>query len=135
MFDAGDVTPGAIIAAVILASRAVAPLGQIAGTLSRAQQAIHSYRVLDKIMGRPEEDLGQIRHISRKIETVTLPSRTSPSGTLRAEAPALEDFSLTIAEGERVGIIGKIGSGKTTIGRLLARLYRPVFGLPAFGRH
>ena len=43
MFDAGDVTPGAIIAAVILASRAVAPLGQIAGTLSRAQQAIHSY--------------------------------------------------------------------------------------------
>src|SRR5262245_11031891 len=69
MFDAGDVTTGAIIAAVILASRTVAPLGQIAGTLSRAQQAIHSFRILDKIMAVPEEDLGQVRQISRKIET------------------------------------------------------------------
>ncbi len=128
MFDAGDVTPGAIIAAVILASRAVAPLGQIAGTLSRAQQAIHSFRILDKIMGIPEEDLGQVRHISRKIDTGSLAFDNVTFRYPESEAPALEDFSLTIGEGERVGIIGKIGSGKTTIGRLLARLYVPSSG-------
>jgi ATP-binding cassette subfamily C protein LapB len=128
MFDAGDVTTGAIIAAVILASRAVAPLGQIAGTLSRAQQAIHSFRVLDKIMGVPEEDLGQVRHISRKIDTGSLAFENVTFRYPESEAPALENFSLKISEGERVGIIGKIGSGKTTIGRLLARLYLPSSG-------
>ena len=128
MFDAGEVTSGAIIAAVILASRAVAPLGQIAGTLSRAQQAIHSFRVLDKIMSVPEEDLGQVRHISRKIDAGNIAFDNVTFRYPEAEAPALEDFSLKIDEGERVGIIGKIGSGKTTIGRLLARLYVPSSG-------
>ena len=128
LFDAGDVTPGAIIAAVILASRAVAPLGQIAGTLSRAQQAIYSFRVLDKIMQVPGEDLGQVRHISRKIETGSVAFDNVTFKYPEFEAPALQDFTLKIAEGERVGIIGKIGSGKTTLGRLLVRLYVPSSG-------
>lgn len=128
MFDAGEVTSGAIIAAVILASRAVAPLGQIAGTLSRAQQAIHSFRVLDKIMSVPEEDLGQVRYISRKIDSGDIAFNNVTFKYPGAEAPALEQFSLNISEGERLGIIGKIGSGKTTIGRLLARLYVPSSG-------
>jgi ATP-binding cassette subfamily C protein LapB len=128
LFDAGDVTTGAIIAAVILSSRAVAPLGQIAGTLSRAQQAIHSFRVLNDIMSVPEEDLGQVRHISRKIEKGSVAFEDVTFSYPEAAAPALEDFSLKIAEGERVAIIGKIGSGKTTIGRLLARLYVPSSG-------
>lgn len=128
LFDAGDVTPGAIIAAVILASRAVAPLGQIAGTLSRAQQAIHSYRVLDKIMKMPGEDLGQVRHISRKIEAGSVAFDNVTFKYPESEAPALQDFTLKIDEGERVGIIGKIGSGKTTLGRLLVRLYVPSSG-------
>lgn len=128
LFDAGEVTTGAIIAAVILASRAVAPLGQIAGTLSRAQQAIHSYRVLDNIMSVPEEDLGQVRHISRKIEKGNLSFENVTFKYPESDAPALENFSVKIDEGERVAIIGKIGSGKTTIGRLLARLYIPSSG-------
>jgi len=128
MFDAGEVTPGAIIAAVILASRAVAPLGQIAGTLSRAQQAIHSFRILDKIMSVPEENLGQVRHISRKIDTGSVAFENVTFRYPESESPALEDFSLKIDEGERIGIIGKIGSGKTTIGRLLVRLYVPSSG-------
>jgi ATP-binding cassette subfamily C protein LapB len=128
LFDAGEVTSGAIIAAVILASRAVAPLGQIAGTLSRAQQAIHSFRVLDKIMKVPEEDLGQVRHISRTIAAGNVAFDNVTFRYPESEAPALEDFSIKISEGERIGIIGKIGSGKTTLGRLLARLYVPSTG-------
>ena len=45
-----------------------------------------------------------------------------------AATTALEDFTLKIEPGERVGIIGKIGSGKTTVGRLIARLYAPTDG-------
>jgi len=128
LFDAGEVTPGAIIAAVILSSRAVAPLGQIASTLSRAQQAIHSFRVLDNIMGLPEEDLGQVRHISRRIDAGSVAFEEVTFKYPESETSALEHFSLKISEGERVGIIGKIGSGKTTIGRLLVRLYVPSSG-------
>jgi len=128
MFDAGQVTTGAIIAAVILASRAVAPLGQIAGTLSRAQQAIHSFQVLDNIMQFPEENLHQVRHVSRAIEKGNVAFDNVTFKYPEAEAPALENFTLNISQGERVAIIGKIGSGKTTIGRLLTRLYVPSSG-------
>jgi ATP-binding cassette subfamily C protein LapB len=128
LFDAGEVTTGAIIAAVILSSRAVAPLGQIAGTLARAQQAFHSYSVLDNIMNVPEEDFGQVRHISRRINKGDISFENVTFKYPEADAPALDDLSLKIEEGERVAIIGKIGSGKTTIGRLLARLYVPSSG-------
>jgi len=128
MFDAGQVTTGAIIAAVILASRAVAPLGQIAGTLSRAQQAIHSFQVLDNIMRVPEENSDQFRHVSRTIDKGNVAFDNVTFKYPDSEAPALENFTLKISEGERVAIIGKIGSGKTTIGRLLTRLYVPTSG-------
>jgi ATP-binding cassette subfamily C protein LapB len=79
-------------------------------------------------MAIPTEDNGQTRHLSRKIaqgcsnfDDVTF---TYPE----SETPALKNMNLTIKPGERVGIIGKIGSGKTTIGRLLARLHLPSSG-------
>lgn len=125
LFDSGDVSPGAIIASVILAGRAVAPLGQIAATLGRSQQAFHSLDVLNQIMDVPGEDEGEGRHIDRtvthgEIEFDKVTFMYPGSGN-----PALKEFSLKVAPGEHVGIIGRIGSGKTTIGRLLTRLYVP----------
>ena len=67
LFSEGEVSSGAIIAAVILSSRAVAPLGQIAATLSRAQQAFNAYKSLDRIMALPSEDDGQDRHVNCRI--------------------------------------------------------------------
>ena len=128
LFSEGDVSSGAIIAAVILASRAVAPLGQIAATLSRAQQAFHAYKALDRIMEMPAEDDGQSRHTNRRITEGRLNFDDVTFTYPESEAPALKDFNLKIEPGERVGIIGKIGSGKTTLGRLLARLYLPTGG-------
>jgi ATP-binding cassette, subfamily C, bacterial LapB len=128
MFSAGDVSSGAIIASVILASRAVAPLGQIAATLSRAQQAFHAYKALDRIMDLPTEEDGQDRHVNRRIVEGRINFEGVTFNYPESEAPALNDFDLRIESGERVGIIGKIGSGKTTIGRLLARLHLPTSG-------
>lgn len=128
LFDSGEVSPGAIIASVILAGRAVGPLGQIAGTIGRSQQAFHSLGVLNQIMDVPGEDAGQERHIDRSISDGSIEFDNVQFNYPGSEAPALTDFSLKIEAGERVGIIGRIGSGKTTLGRLLARLYVPTEG-------
>lgn len=128
MFSAGEVSSGVIIAAVILASRAVAPLGQIAATISRAQQALHAYKALNRIMAMPEEGHGQARHTNRSVSVGRITFDAVTFQYPESDAPALKDFSLKIEPGERIGIIGKIGSGKTTIGRLLARLHLPTTG-------
>lgn len=125
LFDLGEITPGALIAAVILSGRAVAPLGQIAATIARSQQSLQSFRTLNQIMAVPEEDDGTERHIDR---TINQGSVTFDALTFRypeADAPAINELSLEIQPGERVGIIGRIGSGKTTLGRLITRLYVP----------
>jgi ATP-binding cassette subfamily C protein LapB len=129
LFSEGQVSSGAIIASVILASRAVAPLGQIAATLSRAQQAFHAYKALDRIMALPSEDEGEERHVNRRIAEGGIIFDDVTFAYPESEAPALKNFNLKIEPGERIGIIGKIGSGKTTIGRLLARLYLPTSGM------
>ena len=128
LFDAGEVSPGALIAAVILAGRAVAPLGQIASTIARSQQAFHSLRTLDQIMSSPREGDGQERHIDRVMTSGRVEFKAVSFQYPATETQALKDFSLAIKPGERVGIIGKIGSGKTTLGRLMARLYVPTQG-------
>ncbi|MES2907039.1 MAG: type I secretion system permease/ATPase [Pseudomonadota bacterium] len=123
MFDAGELTTGAIIATVMLASRAVAPLGQITLTFARAQHAYLALLSLNKIMELPVDRPEDYKFVDRPVETgqVTFKSVefSYPGGAL----PALADFNLTISPGDRIGIIGRIGSGKTTIGRLLTRLY------------
>jgi ATP-binding cassette subfamily C protein LapB len=128
LFDKGDVSPGAIIASVILAGRAVGPLGQIAGTIGRSQQAFHSFGVLNEIMAVPGEGEGQERHIDRSISAGSIEFENITFSYPGSEAPALKKFSLKIEPGERIGIIGRIGSGKTTLGRLISRLYVPEEG-------
>ncbi|MDH3581694.1 MAG: type I secretion system permease/ATPase [Hyphomicrobiales bacterium] len=123
LFEEGEVSSGAIIASVILAGRAVAPLGQLASTFARSQQAFSSLRMLNQLMSLPEDGEGETRHINRTIESGSIHFDNVTFEYPDATTQALKDFSLRIEPGERVGIIGKIGSGKTTIGRLLSRLY------------
>ena len=128
LFEQGEVSSGAIIASVILAGRAVGPLGQIAGTIGRSQQAFHSLGILNQIMSVPGEDEGQQRHIDHTISNGSVEFEKVDFSYPGAEAPALRELSLKINPGERVGIIGRIGSGKTTLGRLISRLYVPSEG-------
>jgi ATP-binding cassette subfamily C protein LapB len=125
LFDQGEISPGALIAAVILAGRAVAPLGQVASTIARSQQAFHSLRTLDEIMSTPEEGDEQDRHMDRKIASGAIDFQDVTFTYPESGVAAIKQFSLKIEPGERIGIIGKIGSGKSTLGRLLARLYVP----------
>ncbi|MEQ9245951.1 MAG: ATP-binding cassette domain-containing protein, partial [Nitratireductor sp.] len=127
-FSEGNISTGAIIATVMLSGRAVAPLGQIAMTLSRMRQALLSLRILNTIMEQPEDRPESAGFVNREIRSGDVDFRNVGFTYPEAASPALVDFNLSVKGGERVGIIGRIGSGKTTVGRLLAGLYPPSSG-------
>ncbi|AKJ28530.1 type I secretion system permease/ATPase [Caldimonas brevitalea] len=127
-----QLTGGALIAAVMFAGRAIAPLGSVVSLASRYQGARAALRALDELMGWPTEREPGKRYLPRP----TLEGRIGlhgvsfayPQGT-RAHAPlVLKGVNLVIQPGERVAVLGKIGSGKSTILRLLAGLYLPSEG-------
>ena len=122
----GSISVGALIAASILAGRILAPLGNIVQTLARAQHALDAVRTLNHLMEAPVEPAssgdGRVpQHGDIVLRNVSL---TYPD----APAKALSDVSLTIRKGERVGLIGRVGSGKTSLGRVIAGLYEPTNG-------
>ena len=120
-----ELSMGALIACVIISGRCLAPLGQLASLLTRYNHAKVAYYALDKLMAQPSEDVTGRDFIRRntmngKIEfknvTFKYPDQTSR---------VLDNMSFQIKPGEKVGILGKIGSGKSTVLRLAAGLYEP----------
>lgn len=124
----GTTSMGALIAAVILTGRCLAPLAQLAQTLTRINQARVSYRNLNKMMRTESERPDTRNWISRpslkgriSFEDVHFTYTNQLNSTLRG-------VSFTIEPGEKVAILGRIGSGKSTILRLLLGLYQPSSG-------
>lgn len=123
LFDLGMITTGGIIAAAMLGSRAVAPLGQIALMLSRVRQAVSAYHSLDAIMKLPDERSDKRMLVSRSVDHGNIEFRGASFTYAGQARPVLNGFNVMIRPGERVAILGRIGAGKTTVGRLLARLH------------
>lgn len=124
----GDLSMGALIACVILSGRAMAPLTQVAGLLTRFNQSKIALEQLDVLMKKPvERPLGKHfitqPHVQGKIEFQDVVFHY-PGQTV----PALNHINFTIQPGDRVGIIGAVGCGKTTLERLLLNLYEPDSG-------
>ncbi len=122
LIASGELTSGALIAASLLSGRCVAPLGQIAGLLTRISHTRSAYRGLDAIMSRPgEASCTSHRRWSRLEGGIAFENVSFRyPGSQRA---ALDNVSFRIAPGERVAIIGRVGSGKSTIARLVLGLY------------
>lgn len=123
-----EMTMGALIACSILAGRAVAPLSQIAQLLTRIHSARTAYRQLDAFMKQPDERGEAERAIPMLIEG-GIEFRDVDFRYPGAAEFALRNISFRVAPGEHVALIGPIGSGKSTIARLIAGLYEPVSGL------
>jgi len=128
LIASGDLTIGALIACVILNGRAVGSLSQVAQLLVRWHQARISLHALDAIMKMPVERPRDRHFLHRpkldgKIQfkgvTFSYPDQVTP---------ALEGVSFTIEPGERVGLIGRVGSGKSTVQKLILGLYEPQQG-------
>ena len=125
---AGELTTGALIACSILAGRAMAPLAQVAGVLNRYHQARAALDRLDTVMALPVERPADRRFLHRPRIEGALELKHVTFTYPRQNLPALADVSFRIAPGERVGLVGRVGSGKTTVEKLLLGLYAPDSG-------
>jgi len=128
LISAGQASMGALIAAVILTGRTLAPLAQLAQTLTRLNQAKTSYKSINALMHADSERPEGRQWLSRPrldgkivFEDVTF---TYPD----AAVDTLKGVSFTIEPGEKVAILGRIGSGKSTVARLILGLYTPASG-------
>ncbi|PWE18603.1 type I secretion system permease/ATPase [Marinicauda salina] len=126
LFAAAQLSLGAIIAVVMLSSRALAPVGTMALLITRGRQAFSSLNALDRLMELPSE--AQARAVSRPVTQARLELREASVRFEGADRDVLHDVTLKIEPGERVGVIGRVGSGKTTLCRLLGGLYPPDAG-------
>ncbi|MBV8685616.1 MAG: type I secretion system permease/ATPase [Alphaproteobacteria bacterium] len=123
-----DLTMGGLIACSILAGRAVAPLAQISQLLSRMTSTRTAYRQLNEMMSLPPEgpvgDGIKLSTVKGRIEfrNVSFRYPGAPERTL-------ENINFTVEPGEHIALLGRVGSGKSTIARLLMGLYPPEEGL------
>ena len=124
----GELTMGGLIAATMLSGRAIGPMVQLSLLSTRYNQAKSSMTIIEQVMSMPDEQEEGKRYIHRpivqgkiEIDRVTFHYPDAPVASIR-------DLSLTINPGEKVAIIGRIGSGKTTLERLIMGLYQPTEG-------
>jgi len=120
----GLLSMGGLIASVMLSGRAVVPLAQIAGLLTRFFQASTALKTLDEVMAMPVERPEGKVFVTRPVLQGNIEFDHVSFHYPGQELPALQDASFRIESGERVAIIGRVGSGKTTVNRLVAGLYQ-----------
>ena len=128
MIQGTHLTMGGLIAAVMLSSRAIAPMGQVASLAANFEQTKTAYQSLSKIMEMPVERPEGKKFVRRnsfdgKIEFKNV-SFTYPDTT----KGSLDRINFVIQPGEKVGIIGRNGSGKTTLQKIILGLYSPTEG-------
>ena len=120
-----ELTMGGLIGIVILASRTVAPMGQVAALLTNYSDAKSAYDVINNITSQPMERLQDQHFIERDTFKGKIEFKHVTFSYPESEVPAIKDVSFTILPGEHVGIIGRVGSGKSTIEKLILKLYDP----------
>ncbi|MFQ6017989.1 MAG: type I secretion system permease/ATPase, partial [Kiloniellaceae bacterium] len=124
----GQITMGALVAATILTGRALAPLSSIAAMLTRLQQSRVALRSLDALMKAPVERPAEKSFLHRPRLSGQIEFKKVDFNYPGQETRALDGTSFTVRPGERVAILGRIGSGKSTIARLSIGLYEPADG-------
>jgi len=129
----GEMTMGGLIACSILVGRAMAPLGAVAAMLTRLQQSRMALKNLDLLMQIPSERPDDVQHPEHQDLRATITFEDVSFKYPNALTNALSHIGLHIAQGERIAIIGKMGSGKTTLGKLINGLYEPQKGAVKIG--
>lgn len=122
-------TMGGLIAITMLGGRAIAPLGQAVGLLMQFQNARMSLETLDKLMAQPVERPDASAFIHRPELEGEIEFRNVSFNYPGQGEAALQNISLRISLGEHVVILGRTGSGKTTLQKLMLGLYQPTDGV------
>ncbi len=121
----GSLSTGGLIACVILSGRALSPVGQVANLISRFHQAKRSLKMLADFMDKPVERPDGKQFLHRPDLKGKLCLNNVSFSYPGIDRKVLDGVSFNIQAGEKVGIIGRIGSGKSTIARLMMGLYEP----------
>lgn len=124
----GALTLGGLIACSMLSSRAMAPIGQVAGLLTQYHNAATALQSLDGILQQPVERPLDSKFVTRQKFDGDIEFKNVEFSYPGQEHLALRDISLKIQAGERVAILGRVGSGKTTLEKLILGLYQPTSG-------
>ncbi|WP_370540126.1 type I secretion system permease/ATPase [Achromobacter sp. ACM03] len=122
------ISMGGIIAASMIAGRCLAPLGQVAGLLMQYQNARTSLGSIDNYMKLPIERPAEAEFLHRPVFHGGIEFRDVTFSYPGSKQPVLKKVSFKLKPGEKVGIIGRIGSGKTTLEKLALALYQPTEG-------
>ena len=132
LIGAGEVTMGGLIATVLLTARAISPVSQATNLSTRFYHAKAAYGSLNSIMNQPVERQNNTEYLNlEKIKgdiSFEDVSFTYPN----EKESVLKNINIKIDEGERVGFLGKVGSGKSTIFKLILKLYDPDQGMIKF---
>ena len=124
----GKLSVGTLVASTMLAGRVLAPISSIASVITRATQTLISLKAIDRVMAFERERPVGRSYVARRITEGRVAFENVSFRYPGASDTALEKVSFKIEPGERVGIIGRIGSGKTTLGRLMVGFYDPQEG-------
>jgi ATP-binding cassette subfamily C protein LapB len=133
LIDAKVITGGMLFASIMFAMRALAPLSSVVSLATRYQGARAAMRNLDRLMSQPVEREHGKRYVERPDISgqVALREVSFAYPAQGGDEPpvVIKGVNLGFEPGERVAILGRIGSGKSTVLRLLAGLYRPTEGM------
>jgi ATP-binding cassette subfamily C protein LapB len=129
----GQMTTGGLIACAILVGRAMSPLGAVAAMLTRLQQSRMALKNLDLLMQIPSERPEEAQRMEHQDLRGTITFEGVSFKYPSALTNALSYIDFHIAQGEHVAIVGKMGSGKTTLGKLITGLYTPQRGSVKIG--
>ncbi|HET8730863.1 MAG TPA: type I secretion system permease/ATPase [Moraxellaceae bacterium] len=123
-----DLSQGGLIACVMLAGRALGPLSQVAALLTQFNSARSALEGVSMAMELPLERPPERQFLHRPQLAGRIEFRNVSFSYPHGAVPALQQVSFRIEPGERVAIIGRVGSGKTTLEKLILGLYTPSEG-------
>ncbi|MBR7887853.1 type I secretion system permease/ATPase [Marinomonas sp. A79] len=121
----GNMSMGALVACVMLTGRALGPMAQVASLATRYNQAKTAFSSLNEIMSSPVENPDDINFVHRPVFKGDFQFEAVDFSYPEQEQAAVSAINITIKQGEKVAIIGRIGSGKSTLGKLMTGLYVP----------
>lgn len=125
---AGELSIGGLLACFILSRLAMAPFGPIAGLMAQYNNAATAMASLDEIMDSPQEHDESINFLSRENFKGDIEFKNVTFSYPGSEQEPIKGISFHIRAGEHVAILGKVGSGKSTLQKLAMGLYQPTSG-------
>lgn len=130
LVNRGDVSIGTVVAFVLLLSQLFEPVQQLSQLYNTVQSSAAALNKLFTILDTQPEVEGGDRELPARGELVVADIGFTYPNT---DQPVLRNVSITVGDGERLALVGPTGAGKSTVAKLMARLYDPTVGRISFG--